>query len=189
VKAGTHTGRKDETMNSETIRRSLHRASILLAPVLVLLFLWTNVSTGAEYYQWTDENGTLHISNMPPEETPKQQRRMKTTRFQEPAPEAGISGGPSASPAAPGAAPVGKAPGAPPPPAAVDAAKAATAPGTSAASQAPAGGATTGRPPAASPAPSGAASPSEPFRTSQPPPDSTGQDADTARGAVNTRQQ
>ncbi len=177
-------------MNTETIRRSVHRFSILLTPVFVLLLLWTNVSTGAEYFQWTDESGVLHISNMPPEETPKKQRRLKTTRLQEPAPATGISGGPSVSPAAPGAAPVGKTPGAPPPSAAVDAAKAATtAPGASAASQAPAGGATTGRSPSASQAPSGTASPSEPFRTSQPPPDSAGQDGDAARGAVNTRQQ
>jgi nitrogen fixation-related uncharacterized protein len=177
-------------MNTGKIRRSLHRFSILLGLVIALLFLWTNASTGAEYYQWTDENGVLHISNMPPEETPKKQRRLKTTRLQEPAAASGVAGSPSASPPAPGAAPVGKTPGAPPPAAAVDAAKtAAAAPGTAAASQAPAGGSTTAGSPSASQAPSRAASSSEPFRSSQPPPDSTVQDADTAKGAVNTRHQ
>ncbi|NPU86520.1 MAG: hypothetical protein HPY65_18755 [Syntrophaceae bacterium] len=176
-------------MNPKQFMRIMRHFAVLLAPAIVLLALWPAVAAGADYYQWTDEDGVLHISNMPPEETPKKQRRVKTTRLQDPAPASETAGGNATLAPVPGAAPVSRPPdasqaatGAPPK-------TAATAADASGASRTSGGSTSTAGSSPAPQAASGTSAPSEPFRSSQPPPDSTGQDSGTVEGAVNSRQQ
>lgn len=162
----------------------------LLAPAIILLALWTSDSTGAEYYQWTDENGIMHVSNMPPEESPKKPRQVKTTRIQDPGSDSGITVRSGPSGPAPGAAPVGAAPGVQPPSTAtLPATPAATAPGTPGPARSSGSSASKPASASASQTGSGAVSPAEPFR-SQSPPDDPGRERESStRGAANPRYQ
>jgi hypothetical protein len=82
--------------------------ALLLASIVVSPALLPAAAAGAEYYQWTDEEGVLHLSNMPPEEPLKKPRRVTTTRMREPAPAADAAPREdvTAVQTAPGAAPV-----------------------------------------------------------------------------------
>ncbi|PKN33061.1 MAG: hypothetical protein CVU61_15275 [Deltaproteobacteria bacterium HGW-Deltaproteobacteria-19] len=172
-------------MNPARFQRIMHCFSILLAPAIVLLMLWPAAATGTDFYQWTDENGVLQISNMPPEETPKKQRRVKTTRLQDPGSTPAIVNGTAASGPVPGSAPIGKTPEVRPTSATGDPGKTAVP-----ALRTSGGSSSTTGASSASQTASDTKTSSEPFRSSQPPPDNVGQDSgSTVKSTASPRYQ